>query len=169
MKHIYICTSKIEGLGINIGESAARGSVICLIKGEMKFKVNKNKRDALSNPNWVGIKKDHWIDPDKPYKFLNHSCSPSVGINGTVKLVALHDLKEGEELTIDYSTIEGDTRWEMKCKCGEANCRGIIRSIHFLPELQFNKYLPYISSYFKKIYLKINSEEREQNKKYAAN
>ena len=161
MKHIYICTSKIEGFGINLGEDAKKGDVISLIKGEMKFKVNRSKRDALANPNWVGIKKDQWIDPTKPYKFLNHSCNPSVGIKGSVSIVALRNLKEGEEITIDYSTIEGDPRWEMKCMCGEKNCRDIIRSIHFLPESQFRKYLPFVSNYFKKVYLKENNRTQD--------
>jgi hypothetical protein len=158
MKHIYVCTSKIEGFGINIGENAKKGELISRIKGEIKFKVNKSKRDALAYPNWVGIKKDHWIDPDKPYKFLNHSCNPTAGIKGSLSLVALRDLKEGEEVTIDYSTIEGDPRWELKCMCGEKNCRGTIRSIHFLPEKYFISYLPYVSSYFKKVYLKQNGD-----------
>lgn len=154
MKHIYTCSSKIEGLGINIGENAKRGDVICYIKGEMRFKVNKNKRDALAHPNWVGVSKDHWIDPAKPFKFLNHSCNPSVGVRGKVALVALRDMKEGEEVTVDYATIEGDPRWEMNCACKEANCRGVVRSIHFLPEVQFEKYLPYVSTYFKNLYLR---------------
>ena len=154
MKHIYTCSSSIEGLGINIGEDAKRGEVICRIKGDMQFKVNKSRRDALAHPNWVGVTKDHWIDPDKPFKFLNHSCNPSAGVRGKVELVALRDMKEGEEITVDYSTIEGDPRWEMPCACKQANCRKIIRSIHFLPEEQFNKYLPFVSTYFKNLYLK---------------
>ncbi len=157
MKHIYVCSSEIEGLGINIGENAKRGDVISRITGEIKFKVNKGKRDAQAHPNWIGIKKDHWIDPAKPYKFLNHSCNPSAGIKGSVSLVALRDLQEGEEVTIDYSTIEGDSLWEMACACGEENCRKIIRSIDFLPESQFNKYLPYVSTYFKRRYLSLKN------------
>lgn len=156
MKQIYICKSKIEGFGIRLGEDVIRGEIISRIKGELKFKVNKSKKDALANPNWVGVKKDHWIDPEKPYKFLNHSCNPSVGIKGSISITALRDLKEGEEITIDYSTIEGDPRWEMQCFCSDNNCREVIRSIHFLPKEQFNKYLPFVSNYFKKIYLKEN-------------
>lgn len=152
MKHIYICSSKIEGKGIRIGENAKRGDILFHFKGPLKFKVNKNKNDALSNPDWVGVEKDQWIDPDKPYKFINHSCNPNVGIKGKVRTVALRTIKEGDELTIDYSTIEGDPLWEMKCLCGEKNCRGTIRSIQFLPEKQFKSYLPYVSNYFKKLY-----------------
>ena len=110
MKHIYVCTSQIEGMGIRIGDDAKKGEVIFRFKGPLKFKINQSKEDALANPDWVGVAKDQWIDPDKPYKFINHSCNPNTGIKGKVTVVALRDIKEGEELTIDYSTIEGDPR-----------------------------------------------------------
>lgn len=154
MKHIYTCTSKIHGIGMNIGESAKKGEVISPIKGVLKFKIEKGKKDALANPDWVGIAKNQWIDPAKPYKFLNHSCNPSAGIKGKVTLVALRDMNEGDEITIDYSTIEGNPLWEMKCACGAPNCRKLIRSVQFLPKDTFEGYLPYVSTYFKNIYLK---------------
>lgn len=154
MKQIYHASSIIEGLGLRIGENARRGEIIFRFTGPLKLKVNKNKKDALDNPDWVGVAKDQWIDPDKPYKFINHSCNPNVGIKGKVTVVAMRTIKEGEELTIDYSTIEGDARWEMKCLCGEQECRKVIRSMQFLPEKQFKKYLPYIGTYFKDLYLR---------------
>jgi hypothetical protein len=72
-------------------------------------------------------------------------------------------MKEGEEITIDYSTIEGDPLWEMKCACGEKNCRKIIRSIHSMPKKQFERYLPYVSTYFKRLYLKEHKGENLAN------
>jgi uncharacterized protein len=152
MKHIYHTNSKIDGLGVFAGEDIKKGEIISCIKGIIEFKVNKNKYDALANPDWVGITKNQWINPLKPYKFLNHSCNPNTGIKGKVTIVALKDIKEGEEITIDYSIIEGDDRWEMKCTCGEPNCRGLIKSVQFLPKNQFKKYLPYIPKYFQKLY-----------------
>lgn len=154
MKHIYVCASKIDGFGMRIGENAKKGDIIAYITGEMKFKVNKGLKDTFSNPDWIGISKNQWIDPDKPYKFLNHSCNPSAGVKGKVTLVALRDMSEGEEITVDYSIIEGDPFWEMKCTCGEKNCRKIIRSTEFIPGKQFKKYLPYVPTYFKNLYLK---------------
>ncbi len=156
MKHIYICSSKIDGFGVSIGEETKKGEIISHIKGEMKFKVNKSLKDTFANPDWVGVAKNQWIDPEKPYKFLNHSCDPTAGVKGRVTLVALRDLKEGEEVTVDYSTIEGDPHWEMKCACGETNCRKIIRSVEFMPNEQFEKYLPNVPTYFKKLYLERN-------------
>ncbi len=154
MKQIYTCKSKIHGLGIRIGEDVKKGDFIFYVKGKMKFKVNKSKADALANPDWIGVAANQWIDPEKPYKFLNHSCDPSAGIRGRITLVALKDLKQGDEITIDYSTIEGDPQWEMKCLCGSKKCRKIVRSIQSLPGDRFKAYLPYISTYFKNLYLR---------------
>ena len=139
MKQIYVCDSEIEGKGIRAGEMIRKGDLITVFKGALQFKVNKNKRDALSHPDWVGIKKNFWIDPEKPQKFLNHSCNPNASIKGKLSLVALRTIKEGEEITFDYSIIEGDSRWELKCLCNEKNCRGTISSIHSLPKKQFKK------------------------------
>jgi hypothetical protein len=152
MKDIYHSTSKIDGLGIKAGENIKKGDVIQHIKGEARFFVPRNKKESASYPDWVGIGKNRWINPDYPNQYLNHSCNPNSGIKGKVTMVALKNIKEGEEITIDYSTIEGDDMWEMKCHCGEKNCRKIIRSIQFLPDKQFKKYLPYVPTYFKKLH-----------------
>ena len=158
MKHFYVGNSKISGRGLISGEDIPKGKIITRIKGPLKFKVNKNKQDALSHPDWVGVKKDIWIDPLRPHKFLNHSCSPTAGVRG-VTIISMRDIKEGEEITVDYSTIEGDPRWEMPCSCGEKNCRKIIRSIEFLDPEQFGSIL-YIPAYFRKLYLKTRSARK---------
>ena len=52
----------------------------------------------------------------------------------------------------NYSIIESDSRWFLKCSCGEKDCRKTVRSIDFLPYKLFNKYVPFIPSAFKKKY-----------------
>ena len=167
MKHIYIRTSHIEGKGVAAGEDIMKGEVIQRIKGQPKFLTIKNKEDSLSNPNWIGVGKNKWIYPDYPNQYLNHSCNPNAGIRGKIiikdsdrsvkgeyEIVALKNIKEGEEITIDYSIIEGDDLWEMECTCGEKNCRKIIRSVRYIPIKQFKKYLPNVPAYFKNLYMK---------------
>ncbi len=154
MKHIYTVTSKIHGLGIMAGEDIKKGEMIQPIKGKIKFLTVKSKEDSLSYPDWIGIAKNQWIDPEKPFKFINHSCNPNCGVRGRVCITAIKNIKEGEEITIDYSIIEGDELWEMQCNCGEKNCRKIIRSIKYLSPKIFQKYLPYVPTYFKNLYLK---------------
>lgn len=159
MKHIYIATSKIAGLGIMAGEDIKAGEFIRPIRGDIKFKVNKSDNDVHGNPNWIGVAQNQWIDPDKPYKFVNHSCSPTAGIRGKISVVAIKDIKEGEEITIDYSIIESDERWYMKCNCNSKGCRKMVRSIQFLPVAIFKKYLPNIPNYFQKVYRNKNIED----------
>lgn len=167
MKHIYIRTSKIDGKGVAAGEDVSKGDVIQHIKGEARFLTVKNKDDSLSYPNWIGVGENKWINPDYPNQYINHSCNPNSGISGTITIkssdksvkgkydiIALKDIKEGEEITVDYSTIEGDALWEMKCACGERNCRKIIRSVRYIPTKQFKKYMPYVPTYFKNLYIK---------------
>lgn len=154
MKSIQVGKSSIHGRGVFVTRKVAKGDIISRLQGEMRMKKNRSVQDALANPDWVGIAKNRWIDPIPPYKYINHSCEPSAGIKGTVTMVALRDLKPRDEITIDYSTIEEDKNWHMRCSCGSRKCRKIIRSMEFLPEKKFKAYLPYIPTYFTKIYTK---------------
>lgn len=150
MKRLYIGTSKISGRGLKAAEDFKKDKVIGRIQGSFKFKVNKNMKDVLGHANWVGVKKNVWIDPTYPYKFLNHSCVPTAGVRG-LTLISINNIKKGEEITVDYSTIEGDRRWKMSCTCHNKSCRKIIKSIEYLTTKQF-KFIPYIPTYFRKLY-----------------
>jgi hypothetical protein len=70
--------------------------------------------------------------------FLNHSCKPNVGLrkrNNKLFLISLRNIKSGEEIFLDYSTIIGDDDiWKMKCKCGSKDCRGVIKNFGSLAE-----------------------------------
>lgn len=162
MKHIYIATSNIHGKGIRAGEDIKKGEIIQPVKGKMRFFAVKCKEDSQLYPNWIGVAKDQWIDPDKPFKFINHSCEPNAGVKGKINIVAIKNIKEGEEITIDYSIIEGDDMWEMKCSCGSPKCRGIIRSVQFLPVKTFKKYLPFVPTYFKKVFEKSHAPKKKK-------
>jgi len=166
MKQFYIGNSKIAGKGIIAGEDIPKGRIISRVKGPLKFQRNKSKEDALSNPNWIGVKKNIWIDPERPHKFLNHSCNPTAGVRG-LTIISIRDIKEGDEITVDYSTIEGDRRWEMSCSCGEKKCRKVIRSVEFLTPEQFES-IPYIPAYFRKLYLKNGGSKKVYNEKVAS-
>ena len=156
MKQFFVCTSKIEGFGLRSGELIKKGELIFYFKGEPKFKINKSKNDAQAHPNWVGVGENHWIDPEKPYIFMNHSCNPNATIKGMVSVVAIRDIKEGEELTFDYSVTESDSRWEMKCACGEKNCRKVISSVQTIPQSQLSKYIPFANKVIRKHIAKIS-------------
>ena len=153
---IHVGESKIEGKGIFATKDIKKGEIVGTIKGPNMYKVNINLEDALSNPNWIGFKMHNWVNPVTPYEFLNHSCDPNTGIKGHKRMIALHNIKKGEEVTIDYSIIEADPRWYMNCSCNGKKCRGTIESIQKLPRKIYDSYLPFISKHFKDIYEKEN-------------
>lgn len=80
---------------------------------------------------------------------------PNSGLKGTTKVVSTRNIKEGEEITIDYSCTEASmSGWKMKmaCGCKTASCRKIIRSIQYLSEDLYHKYEPFIPAFLKKEY-----------------
>jgi len=86
--------------------------------------------------------------------FLNHSCNPSCGIRGK-KVVAMRDIKPGEEITVDYAITTLDKKWKMKCSCEESRCRKVIRSVQFLPKKIFEKYKNFMPLYIKRNYKEV--------------
>ncbi len=153
-KKIYVGKSQLHGMGIFALRKIKKGEIVGIVQGPKMFKVNRNIRDALSNPDWVGFKMHNWVDPIPPYKYLNHSCNPNIAIKGFKTLIAIRDIKKEEEITIDYSIIEADPLWYMKCTCKEKKCRGIIKSIQKLPKKIYKSYLPFISKEFQDLYEK---------------
>ena len=75
-----------------------------------------------------------WMDHPEG-RNINHSCTPNCGWSGRFRLVAVRDIEKGEELFLDYDTME-DSDWVMpeECECGTARCRKIIRGFRFLPK-----------------------------------
>lgn len=55
----------------------------------------------------------------------NHSCEPNTAFSG-LDLVALRDIRSGEELTIDYATFCDERMAPFECRCGSRRCRGRI-------------------------------------------
>lgn len=156
MKRLRAGPSTISGMGVFADEYIAADERVRLIDGDIVFRVNRTREDALSNPDWIGIGRNRWIDPRGIVRFLNHSCEPNVGVvtpaTDVVAIVAMRDIFAGEELTFDYSTTECDPLWEMTCTCGSMRCRRIIRSIFTLPRARYEQYLPYVPGYFRQVY-----------------
>lgn len=154
---IYIGESKLHGKGLLASRNIKKGETIFIIRGKkVKFLINNKRQANLAGLNWVGWGKNTWIDPAKYCIYFNHSCNPNSALRKKVTVIALRDIKKDEEVTFDYSLNEGDIFWHMKCNCGSKNCRGIIRSIQFLPKKIFNKRKKYVPKYFQKIFKEFN-------------
>lgn len=94
-----------------------------------------------------------FVDPVKPFSYINHSCDPNAGIRNRTCVVAMKDIAKGEQITIDYAMIvvKYDSTWldqcedDLRCACGSTDCRGLLGSYEALPEVQKSRYKTYIS------------------------
>ena len=155
MKKIEIRSkSAIHGRGMFVTEDIRKGERIGFITGKLVKKIPKNRGEALSIPNWYGIGRSKWIDPEETsFRYLNHSCNPNAAIIGTKTIIALKNMKKDTELTIDYSMTDVDPLWEMTCLCKSKNCRGTLKAIQFLPKSVFKNHMPYIPRFFQRHYI----------------
>ena len=97
-----------------------------------------------------------------PASYMNHSCDTNTyyeyKVIGKIKVIALRDIKKGEELTHDYQIcatdqIDNPDHWTLKCKCGSKKCRKTVTGDFFkLPLALKKKWLLHLPTYMKKKY-----------------
>jgi uncharacterized protein len=69
--------------------------------------------------------------------YVNHSCNPNAGLSGQIGLVAMRDIKIGEEVCFDYAMCDTMPYDEFDCLCGAPTCRGRVGGNDWQrPELQ---------------------------------
>lgn len=155
MRKVYVSQTKSTGKGLFAKKDFKKDEVLFVIKGTIRHGAYISGFYS-EGPNWVTIAKNTWLSPfdQNPWRYINHSCDPNAGLKGKVTVVAMKNIKKDEQVTIDYSITEDDPYWKMNCRCGEKNCRKVIKSIRYLPLKIFRKYDNYIPNYLKKSYLK---------------
>lgn len=129
---IKIKRSTIHGAGAFAARDIPKATRIIEYVGELISNTEADRREKLT----PGLTYIFMIDDERSLdgaklgnesKFLNHSCTPNCDwvIEGKrVFYDANRDIKQGEELTIDYA-FEPDWPKE-KCFCQSANCRGYL-------------------------------------------
>jgi len=55
--------------------------------------------------------------------YVNHSCNPNAGLSGQIALVAMRDIRPGEEVCYDYAMSDTMPYDEFECTCGQPGCR----------------------------------------------
>jgi len=147
---IEIRESNISGKGVFAISLIKKGERICFMRGELMDideMIARVDNDLEEGSDPLGVDDEKYIDMEELYRCINHSCSPNAFLRGLNELVALRDIQKDEEIFYDYSTTMDDNRekievnggelWDMECKCGSKNCRGIIDQFRTLPpELQ---------------------------------
>ena len=135
---VFVGTARI-GRGVFAARSFRRGSTVFAIEGRVvNYRRLWEQEGSRFAANCIRFGPETYVDPgDGPAGFLNHSCAPNSAITKTanrLNVVAARRIGKGEEIVFDYSTTIGDDDiWRMRCKCGDASCRRLIRNFGALP------------------------------------
>lgn len=147
MQRVFVAPTGRTGRGLFANVAFAMGETILVVKGRRRTSTYDSHYRV--GPRWIGIGDCLWLEPTpgSHASFINHSCDANAVITADRTLVALAPIAKGQEIWIDYSTTEADPHWKMACKCGTAQCRGVIRAVHSLPPDLYQRYHPYLASF----------------------
>ena len=105
--------SPIHGFGIFTTVNIKLGEVFYKIPTTEIFNSPKNRRAHLNGK---------WIYDNVVLNWVNHSCNPNTKLDDDpLALVAIRDIKEGEEITCDYNRTETGGK-KVPCNCRNS-CR----------------------------------------------
>lgn len=67
-----------------------------------------------------------WTGPHQQTEadWINHSCTPNAGLSGQILVVAMRDIRAGEEVCFDYAMSSTCDMDDFDCACGSPDCRG---------------------------------------------
>jgi SET domain-containing protein len=123
--------SPIHGLGGFAKQALRQGARVVEYVGERITIAESIERCRQGNPCVFRLSEQTHLDGNvdwNPARFINHSCSPNCQaelIHGRIWLLAIRDIRAGEEVTFDYGYDLEDFR-AYPCACGAAECAGYI-------------------------------------------
>lgn len=131
-------SSKGYGLTHFTGRNFKKGEVVMLGFG----KIIDHQTPHISVQ--IGVRK-HYLPTKWTGKYWNHSCNPNTHVksrtDGFPNLVALRDIKEGEEISYGYwmtefTWIKNADELKVSCKCGTKKCKGRILAYSGLHKME---------------------------------
>ena len=140
MKLYKIRKSDIDkkGRGLYAAVDIKEGTRIIDYVGKIITKKQTEETEKFDNAKPIylfNLNKKYDMDGDvswNPARLINHSCSNNCDYNGTgLKLwvIAIKNIKKGEEITADYGFGYDEDYTQFPCKCRSKNCCGyIVRS-----------------------------------------
>jgi SET domain-containing protein len=142
--------SPIHGKGLFAKQAIAAGEIVAIKGGHILSKQEWTTLEKEYGSVEIQISEEHFIGPaeleekDGCMLYTNHSCNPNIGIQGQIVFIAMRDISSGEELTHDWATTD-DLDYELACKCGSANCRGVVTGKDWMKKELQNRYKGWFS------------------------
>lgn len=129
---LIVRSSQIHAAGVYTTTAIKEGQHVVEYTGP---RITKEQGDELYEDRDVtylfGTDDGMIIDGHGVAAFINHCCDPNCEtdeIDGKIWIIALRDIKAGEELTYDYNLYDGDEDDPSLCFCGAKDCRGSMYS-----------------------------------------
>ena len=123
--------SRIHGTGGFAALDIPAGTNVIQYVGEKIDKAESERRCENDNEYIFILDETHDLDGNvdwNPARFINHSCTPNceseVG-DDEVWIVAIRDIRAGEELTFNYCYDMEDYQ-DHPCRCGAEECVGFM-------------------------------------------
>ena len=135
MQKYFRKKSGINNLGLFAKTDIKKGEKVIEYKGKKFTHKQVEENDRFDNSKAIylfTLNERYVLDGDTKTniaKYINHSCDPNCEvdiINGKIWIIAIKDIKKGDELSYDYGFgYDADFR-QFPCKCGSKNCCGYI-------------------------------------------
>lgn len=132
--NVKVRRSRVHGNGLFARRDLPSGTYVMEYLGR---KITKKESEELTSGQWgkglvytFELNKRYDLDGDiwwNRARFANHSCDPNCEAQsepGHIWIVALRDIRRGEEITYDYN-FPADAEL-LPCRCGTAKCSGYV-------------------------------------------
>ena len=161
MKLYKIKKSNIDKRGLYASKNIKEGTKIIEYVGKIISKKESEKNIKFDNEKDIYLfNLNNKYDLDGDFKFntarlINHSCDPNCEVKGKglkLWILAIKNIKKGEELSYDYGFSYDKDYKQFPCKCGVNNCVGyIVRAgSRWRINKKFNKQIALVSNFFQK-------------------
>jgi hypothetical protein len=144
--------SSIEGRGLFACRPIRKGEIVAIKGGHVYDSRTLARVKGRVAVSYIQIADGFFIgaltaaEVRRNKMFINHSCTPNLGIRGQIVFVARRDIAVGEELTYDWA-MEEHGSGRIRCRCGARGCRRVVTGRDWkIPRLQ-RRYRGYFSSY----------------------
>lgn len=150
------------GKGVFTKDDLKKGNVLIVMGGYICNTEQENNLGRFATEYNMDISEEWSFCPTKeedinlmPQHFVNHSCEPNTGFKDTTFMIAIKDIKKGEEIVYDYAFVmwsANDSKYhlEMKCLCGTPSCREKITENDWKIKSIQNKYGEYFQPFLRR-------------------
>jgi hypothetical protein len=141
------------GHAVRVDAPIAAGEVVAVWGGRV---MNAEQAAALPpgfREHNIQIEEGLYLAPliaDEDSDYVNHSCDPTCGLAGQITLMAMRDIKAGEDITFDYAMADGDGYDQFTCACGAPSCRGQVTGNDWKQPALWEKYKGFFSPYLQR-------------------